>query len=79
MEKCIRQNESDAEFAEVCLSVLHQIKELRSSGDKKDCPDWLPVSQQVVPLDTLFRTSEDVFGGSLVCSLTEEECMISGK
>lgn len=74
MEKCIRQNESEAEFVEVCLAVLRQIKDLRSVGDAEDY--WLPVSQQVVPLNTLF--SNDVCGGSL-CSLLAEECSISGK
>lgn len=76
MEKCIRQNESEAEFVEVCLAVLRQIKDLRSVGDAEDYPDWLPISQQVVPLNTLF--SNDVCGGSL-CSLLAEECSISGK
>ena len=78
MEKCIRQNESDAEFGEVCFSVLLQIKHTRMNGDDK-CSPWLPVSHQVVPLDTLVKTSKDVFGGSLVHGASQEENMGSGK
>lgn len=77
IEKCIRQNESEAEFVEVCLAVLHQIRDLRCVKDTKDYQEWLPVSQQVVPLDTLLRESSDVCGGSL-CSQSEEESSIPG-
>ncbi|KAJ7385467.1 hypothetical protein OS493_016551 [Desmophyllum pertusum] len=54
-EKCIRQNESDAEFSETCFAVLHQIKEKRSGDDGMESSVWLPLNQQVVPLNTLFK------------------------
>lgn len=76
VEKCIRQNESDAELADVCLAVLHQIKETRSRDDKMESPLWLPFDHQVMPLNTLFTTSKNVFGSSLTSS--EEEKMVSG-
>ena len=82
MEKCIRQNESDAEFVEVCFSALQQIKRIRINEqhvhEMVDCSHWLPLSQQVVPLDTVLRQDKDVFGGSLVCSASHEES-VSGK
>ena len=79
MEKCVRQNESDAEFVEVCCSALQQIKRMRNEDDEMvDSSHWLPVSQQVVSLDTVLRQDQDVFGGSLVCSASHEES-VSGK
>ena len=83
VEKCIRQNESDAEFVEVCFSALQQIKQIRNGQDEKPDPEvsscpWLPLDHQVVSLDTVLRKEKDVFGGSLVCSTSQTES-ISGK
>lgn len=80
VEKCIRQNESDGEFAEVCFSALQRIKRLHHEQDENDVSSsrWLPLGQQVVSLDTLFRKDKDVFGGSLICSESQED-IVSGK
>lgn len=78
MEKCIRQNESDAEFGEVCFAILHQIKETRNVDDRVESLCWLPISHQVMPLNTS-KTSKDVYGGSLVTSASQEESMVSGE
>ena len=72
IEKCIRQNESDAELAEVCLAVLHHIKETQRKDDKMESSLWLPFDHQVMPLSTLFTASKDVFGGSLTTSQEEK-------
>lgn len=79
MEKCIRQNESDAEFGEVCFAILHQIKETRNVDDRVKSLCWLPISHQVMPLNKLSKTSKDVYGGSLVPSASQEESMVSGE
>ena len=77
VEKCIRQNESDSELADVCLAILHQIREFRSRDDRMESSLWLPFDHQVMPLSTLFTTSKHVFGGSLASS--QEEKMVSGR
>ena len=76
VEKCIRQNESDTELADICLAILYQIKESQSKDDRMQSSLWLPFGHQVMPLSTLFTANKDVFGGSLTSS--QEEIMVSG-
>ena len=80
LEKCIRQNESDAEFAEVCFFALQKINQHRNEHDEKDAfSPWL-LNHQVVSLDTLMKKHKDIFSGFLVCNAAKADtCNISGK
>ena len=78
VEKCIRQNESDAEFAEVCFFALQKINQHRNEHDEKEAfPPWL-LNHQVFSLDTLMKKHKDIFSGFLVCN-AEKADNISGK
>ena len=78
MEKCIRQNESDAEFAEVCFFALQKINQYRNELDEKEAfSPWL-LNHQVFSLDTFMKKHKDIFSGFLVCNAAKAD-NISGK
>ena len=78
VEKCIRQNESDAEFAEVCFSALQKLYQHRNEHDEKEAFfPWL-LNHQVFSLDTLVKKHTDIFSGFLDCN-AEKADNISGK
>lgn len=77
VEKGLRQNESDAEFVEVCLHSLRQIK--RAIMNELQAPtssNWLPFDQKVIPLNTLLREHPSVFGGCIVSKASPVESFL---
>ncbi|CAH3192159.1 unnamed protein product [Porites evermanni] len=51
VEKCIRQNESDAEFAEVCFFALQKINQHQNEHDEKEAfSPWLLNHQQIATM-----------------------------
>ena len=64
VEKCLRQNDSEAQFVEVCFSVLSAIRLVKAGHQVGDSFSWIPVNHKVTPLGAL--SVQEVTGGSLV-------------